>query len=89
VSQSGGEISFEINKFSRVKNHENVEAFCSVIFDGVLEVFCRIIKGKNGLWIAWPAHKVDGKWVKDFDFVDLNFKERVEGTLMERLTASG
>ncbi|MDR2771916.1 MAG: hypothetical protein LBB93_00395, partial [Elusimicrobiota bacterium] len=30
VSQSGGEISFEINKFSRVKNHENVEAFCSV-----------------------------------------------------------
>jgi DNA-binding cell septation regulator SpoVG len=82
ISESGGQISFKINEFSKVKNHKSIEAFCSVIFDDTLEVYCRIMKGKKGLWIAWPSVKSGNKWNENFEFIDLELKDNVTKKLL-------
>jgi DNA-binding cell septation regulator SpoVG len=79
-----GETSFKINKFSPVKKDGNIKAFASVIFEDVLEVECRVMKGKRGLWVAWPANKTPEGWKADFIFVDKELKKRVENDLIRR-----
>ncbi|MCL2390094.1 MAG: SpoVG family protein [Endomicrobia bacterium] len=77
-----GKISYKINKFKPLKNHNSVKAFMSVIFDGCLEVECRVMNGKNGMWIAWPAVKKESGWVKNFEFADLKLKKEIESALI-------
>jgi DNA-binding cell septation regulator SpoVG len=79
-----GETSFKINKFSRVKKDGAIKAFASVIFEELLEVECRVMKGKRGLWAAWPANKTPEGWKSDFIFIDKNLKKRVETDLIRR-----
>ena len=73
---------FKINKFSKLKKEGNIKAFASVIFEDRLEVECRIMDGKNGFWVAWPANKKEGVWKPDFSFADKNLKKRVEEALI-------
>ena len=77
-------VKFKINKFSPVKNLKQTLAFASVIFEDVLEVECRILSGRNGLWVAWPAANKNGVWKKQFEFIDKSLKREVEGKLLER-----
>ena len=79
---AGGEISYKINKFKALKKRGSIKAFMSVIFDGRLEAECRVMDGKNGIWIAWPAVKKESGWVKNFEFTDLKFKNEVESSLI-------
>lgn len=79
-----GDILFIVNKFSKTQKEGNIKAFASVIFEDVLEVECRVMHGKNGLWIAWPSNKKDGKWVNIFSFTDKDLKKRVEGDLIQK-----
>ncbi|MDR2426163.1 MAG: SpoVG family protein [Endomicrobium sp.] len=79
-----GETLFEINKFSQTKKKGGIKAFASVIFENLLEVECRVMEGKNGLWIAWPANKTSTGWKADFIFVDKDLKNRVEKSLIQR-----
>lgn len=75
---------FVINKFSIAKNLKSTKAFASVIFEDVLEVECRVLSGKNGLWIAWPAVKQNGAWHKQFEFTDKTLAREVESRLLAR-----
>lgn len=84
LSKADGKVSFKINKFKAVGGHKSVAAFASVIFEDKLEAECRIMKGKRGLWTAWPAEKKDGVWEKRFVFIDGGLKRSVESALNEK-----
>jgi DNA-binding cell septation regulator SpoVG len=84
VSDYSASISFEINKFNIIKNHKSVKAAASIIIEGVLEIECRVMQGKNGLWTAFPAQKKNNKWTDDLSFLDYNLKKTVETRLMSR-----
>jgi len=84
LSKAGGNVGFKTNKFKIVYNHKAVAAFASVIFEDRLEVECRIMKGKDGLWVAWPSAKKDGVWEKQFVFLDVGLKHSVENALMQK-----
>ena len=60
------------------------EAFASVIFEELLEVECRIMEGKRGLWTAWPANNTSGGWKAEFVFEDKKLKKKVEESLAEK-----
>lgn len=83
IAKYEGQTSFKINKFSKVKKEGNIKAFTSVIFEELLEVECRIMKGKNGLWVAWPANKTEDGWKSEFAFTDKDLKKRVERALIQ------
>ena len=80
------ETSFAINKFSLSKKGGNIKAFASVIFNDDIEVECRVMDGKNGLWVAWPSSKTDGKWRQNFEFTDKTVKNGVESLLIKEYT---
>ncbi|MDR1087360.1 MAG: SpoVG family protein [Endomicrobium sp.] len=74
--------SFKINKMSILKNNKNLKAFASVIFNDDIEVECRIISGKNGLWVAWPSNLKNNVWVKNFRFINKDLQSNVEKKLI-------
>ena len=84
LAPSGSKIlSFTINKREIIQNHQSVRAYYSVIFDGVIEVYCRIMEGKDDLWIAWPSSKnQNGRWNKDFEFKNAGLKRTIESALI-------
>jgi hypothetical protein len=45
----------KVNKMLALKNNKSLKAFASVIFNDDIEIECRIMSGKNGLWMAWPS----------------------------------
>lgn len=75
-------ISFNINKLYKLKNNTTVKAFASIVFDNEIEVECRIMQGKSGLWIAWPSTKINNKWVKNFKFINKSLQKEVETKLI-------
>lgn len=79
-----GETGFRINKFSLNRKTGSIKAFASVIFEELLEVECRIMEGKRGLWTAWPANKTSGGWKAEFVFEDKDLKKKVEESLAEK-----
>jgi len=77
---------FEITRFSRFKKESSLKALCAVAFNGALEVECKIIDGKNGPWVAWPARKnaKNGRWVGQVIITDKKLRENIEGELLSR-----
>jgi DNA-binding cell septation regulator SpoVG len=83
ISSKNVPITFKVNEFNKLKNHKNIAAFSSVIFDDTLEVKCRIMKSITGFWIAWPSVKENNKWVNNFIFLDLDLKDKIEENLLK------
>jgi DNA-binding cell septation regulator SpoVG len=80
--------SFKINKFSIfIGKHETIRAFASVIFDDDIEVECRVMRGRDGLWVAWPCNKINGVWAKNLKFINRNLKKQIEQELITRYTS--
>jgi DNA-binding cell septation regulator SpoVG len=79
--------SFKVNKMSVLKNNKNLKAFASVIFNDDIEVECRIISGKNGLWIAWPSNLKNNVWVNNFRFINKDLQSNVEKKLITYYTS--
>ncbi|MDR2708575.1 MAG: septation protein SpoVG family protein [Elusimicrobiota bacterium] len=78
-------LTFEVAQIKKVDNAKNTIAFCKVIFDDVLEVECRVLHGKKGLWVAWPALKQSNKWRNNFVFTDKALKKNVEASILKAL----
>jgi DNA-binding cell septation regulator SpoVG len=78
--------SFKINKMSVLKNNKSIKAFASIIFDDDIEVECRIMNGKKGLWIAWPSDLKSGVWIKNFTFINKNLQKNIEKKLITDYT---
>ena len=75
-------LDYKIGPLEKLRNHKTIFAFCSVIFESVLEVKCKVMKSKEGFWISWPAIKQGGKWIKTFEFVDFALKSEIENRLI-------
>lgn len=86
VSQEEFDTVFVINKLSLYRKKGHLKAFASVIFNDDIEVECRIMDGKNGLWIAWPSNKNGEKWRSNFEITDRKIKNGVESLLIEEYT---
>jgi DNA-binding cell septation regulator SpoVG len=80
------DTSFKVNKLSILKNHKTIKAFASVIFNNDIEVECRIMNGRKGLWVVWPSNKKNDIWIKDFRFINKNLKQAVEKKLITDYT---
>ncbi|MDR2351178.1 MAG: SpoVG family protein [Endomicrobium sp.] len=74
--------SFKINKMSVLKDNKSIKAFASIIFDDDIEVECRIMNGKKGLWIAWPSDLKHCIWIKNFTFINKNLQKDIEKKLI-------
>lgn len=81
-----GNVSYKIVKFSKFKKESNLKAFVSISFNDAVQVECKIIDGRNGAWVAWPAvkSKKTGKWNKQFIIIDKKLKETIEQDLLEK-----
>jgi len=56
-----------------------------VVFGNELAVSCRIMDGRRGPWVSWPAERDDrGKWRRLFVFEDAAYGRRVEKELLDR-----
>ncbi|MDR3256178.1 MAG: SpoVG family protein [Endomicrobium sp.] len=87
MSSKTENTTFKINKLSPLKKHPTIKAFTSVIFNNDIEVGCRIMQGKNGLWIAWPSNKKGDVWIKEFKFINKDLKKMVEKKLISSYTS--
>jgi DNA-binding cell septation regulator SpoVG len=74
--------SFKINKMLLLKDNKSIKAFASIIFDDDIEVECRIMNGKKGLWIAWPSSLKHVLWIKNFTFINKNLQKNIEKKLI-------
>jgi DNA-binding cell septation regulator SpoVG len=72
---------------SVLKDNKSIKAFASIIFDDDIEVECRIMNGKKGLWIAWPSYLKHGIWIKNFTFINKNFQKDIEKKLITNYTS--
>ncbi|MDR3306922.1 MAG: SpoVG family protein [Endomicrobium sp.] len=79
--------SFKVNKMSVLKNNSATKAFASVIFGDDIEVECRIISGRNSLWVAWPSNLKNDIWAKNFMFINRNLQKQVEKKLITEYTS--
>jgi len=82
ISSKTERTVFKINKLSILKRHPTIKAFASIIFNGDIEVECRVMRGADSLWIAWPSNKRNGVWVKDFEFINQDLRKTVEKELI-------
>ena len=82
---------FKINKFSVYnKSKSNLKVFASVLFENSIEIECKIMKGKYGVWVAWPARKdvSTNKWVQQVGFISEEYKKKLEQSLLSKYNVS-
>jgi DNA-binding cell septation regulator SpoVG len=77
---------FKITRFSKFKKESGLKALCAVTFNSAFEVECKIIDGKNGLWVSWPSRKntQNGQWVQQIVVTDKQLRENIECELLSR-----
>ncbi len=84
---SSYEPTFKLGKYSPYRRSKSsLKVFASVIFEDVIEIECKIMEGKRGPWIAWPARKDEstGKWKKQVVFVSKEYQQKVEEMLLNK-----
>jgi len=84
--QNSSQVAYKINKFKVISSDKALKVLSSVIFEEQLEVECRVMEGKYGLWVAWPSKKENGFWKKDFIIINRALKNNVENELIKRYT---
>ncbi|MBI4178667.1 septation protein SpoVG family protein [bacterium] len=63
-----GELKVTEVKWREFGREGNLKGFANVMFNDAIEIKdCKLLDGKNGLWVAWPSVKKDG------EFYDLIF----------------
>ncbi len=78
-------LEFEVTRILPYEG-KTLEAFAAVTFNQAVTVECKIMSGKRGLWISWPARRpsVAGEgWVKQVVFLDKELKKEVEKELLK------
>lgn len=75
-------LTFEVTKVTRYGKKSSLKAFVLVVFGGGIEVECRVISGKSGLFVGWPARKAGSRWVDQLTFDDYKLKGDVEAAII-------
>lgn len=86
TSKDSSKLNFRIIKFSEYKRKSSLKVFATVLFNDCIEIECRVMEGRYGPWIAWPAYKDEAskKWIKQVVFTDSNFERKVERALLRK-----
>ncbi len=82
-------VRYAVTRFSRFRKNSRLKAFATVSFNNAIEVECKVMHGRNGPWIAWPARPDarGGRWMKQVVIADKRLKETIEADLLERYAA--
>lgn len=78
-------LEFEVTKILPYEG-KTLEAFASVTFNQAVTVECKIMSGKKGFWVSWPARpsSVAGEgWIKQVVILDKELKKEVEKELLK------
>ncbi|MCP4481292.1 MAG: hypothetical protein GY817_00480 [bacterium] len=79
------EPSFEIKNIQLWKGSKR-KANVEVMLDSKIVIFCGVMAGKNGDWIAWPASKkFDNKYHKDIYLLNSSLKEKIETAIFKNI----
>jgi len=84
VSQDVKPLSYKVTEISPYNRESKLKAFVAVTFNDAITVECKIMSGKKGLWVAWPARKtkdIKNPWVKQVVILDKNLKDEIEKQL--------
>ncbi len=79
-------LDYEITKFSPYRREgSSLKIFAAVTFNKAIEIECKVMEGKRGPWISWPARKDEstGQWVKQV-LLKADFKKEVDDALLKR-----
>ena len=75
-------LKFEVTKVTRYAKKSSLKAFVLVVFGGGLEVECRVISGKSGIFVSWPARNDGNGWVDQVIIDDSKLKDEVESAVI-------
>jgi len=83
--KSSKKISYKVAKFSQFRGQSVLKVFCAVDFNNAVRVECKVMKGRRGPWISWPARKPEEgrKWVKQI-LIKKKVRKIVEKDLLDR-----
>lgn len=82
-------VRFEIDAFRPYRKRSSLKVLATVVFNGAVAIECKVIEGRNGPWIAWPARKgADGRWVDQVEITDKRLREAVEQDLLTKYMTS-
>ncbi|MFC1485380.1 septation protein SpoVG family protein [bacterium] len=78
-------INFEIRDIQNLNTNTSRLANVEIVFDKEIIVTCGVMKGKNELWIAWPAFKdKNGRYHKDVYVLRKRLKKEIEQNIIEK-----
>lgn len=88
LPQATGEtpLEYEVTKMTPYQStgKGKLRAFAAVTFNQTVTVECKIMEGKKGLWVSWPARPPKVKeepWIKQVVILDKELKKNVEKDL--------
>jgi len=79
-------ITFKISKFSMFTRPSSLKAFASIDFNNSVRVECKVMTGRKGPWISWPANKDEesGRYIKQISIVNKKVKDIIEKALLDK-----
>ncbi len=86
-SKTSSKISYKISKYSPfTRGGSKLKVFCAMTFNNKIEIECKIMEGKWGGWVSWPARAPagGGSWINQVEIKDKKLKSVVEKSLTER-----
>jgi len=80
VGAKSKKLSFRVTKMSlyEPKKRSAWKAFSAVSFNNEVEVECKVITGKKGLWVGYPQVKSGGRYVDQVKIIKPEIRKRVE-----------
>jgi DNA-binding cell septation regulator SpoVG len=82
ASSQWGPLSFKVAKITRYTKKSALKAFAVVVFGDGVEIESRVVSGSSGLFVGWPARKVDGQWLDQVTITDPEFRAEVEAAVL-------
>lgn len=89
-STPSNRISYRVSKYSPfTRGGSSLKVFCAVTFNNKVKIECKIMEGKSGPWISWPARAPEdgGRWINQIEIKDKKLKKVVEKALLKRYKA--
>ncbi len=86
-SKPSSQISYKVSKYSPfTRGGSKLKVFCAMTFNNKIEIECKIMEGKWGGWVSWPARAPEGggTWINQVELKDKKLKSVVEKSLTDK-----
>ena len=87
AAKTSNQISYKVSKYSPfTRGGSKLKVFCAMTFNNKIEIECKIMEGKWGGWVSWPARAPEGggTWINQVEIKDKKLKSVVEKTLTDK-----